>query len=410
VAGARRDRRRGEALTVRLLQICPRLPWPLTDGGVVGVYQITRILAGLGHEVTLVTNRPARADDPGELARWARVVTVPLPGRWGATAGRSLAGGQPLAFARFANPALRAAALDLAARERFDAVHVDHAHLGAVGLALRGATGLPFALREHNVETTIYERFAGVQPDPLRRALARLEAGRVRRAEARALAGAQRVFAITPEDRERILRLAPQARVVTIPACVDTDRLAPLEDPEDGPRVVWLGGLDWRPNADAVAWFVDRVWPGVRARAAGAEFHLVGRGTREFAARRRAPGVVGRGLVDDPRAAIAASNLAVVPLRVGGGMRLKILELMALQRATVATTVGAEGIRACPGEEIVLADEPGAFADAVTRLLEDRAERRRIARAARRRAEETYACGRVAEAYAAAYAALLAER
>src|SRR5262249_29504839 len=150
-------------------------------------------------------------------------------------------------------------------------------------------------------------------------------------------------------------------------------------------RVTFLGSMDWMPNQDGVEWFVREVWPAVRAAHPDATFHIVGRNPPgDIRSLSAAPGLTVLGGVPDVRPHLADASVVVVPLLVGGGTRLKIYEAMAMGRAVVSTTIGAEGLPVVPGEHYLCADTPAAFAAAVNQLLREHSSRSSLGSAADR--------------------------
>jgi glycosyltransferase involved in cell wall biosynthesis len=167
---------------------------------------------------------------------------------------------------------------------------------------------------------------------------------------------------------------------------------------------VFTGSLGYPPNADGLSFFLDEVWPLVRRAVPDAAFGIVGRDpVRQLLARNKREGITVTGPVADVRPYLARAGAVVVPLRAGGGTRLKILEAMATGAGIVSTRLGAEGLDVRPGRELLIADEPAAFARATSQLLTDGALRRRLGVAARRRAEERYDWGFAADALDAVY-------
>jgi glycosyltransferase involved in cell wall biosynthesis len=194
---------------------------------------------------------------------------------------------------------------------------------------------------------------------------------------------------------------------MVVPNVVDTDHYQP-SGAEEPCTVLYQGGMDWYPNRDAVEFFVSAILPRLRASVPEARFVVGGRSPSDEFRRRFAavPGIEFTGTVPDMRTEIARAAVCVVPLRIGSGTRLKILEAAAMAKPIVSTRVGAEGLDFVGGREIVLADEPKAFAEAVADLLRDASRRRELGRAARRRAQECYSLPVLRTAVSAAFAEL----
>jgi glycosyltransferase involved in cell wall biosynthesis len=242
----------------------------------------------------------------------------------------------------------------------------------------------------HNVEHQIWQRLALVERRWWRRLPLEFETRKLRRCEMAVIRRAARTAAVSDADRTVFVRDVPGAMVDVIPTGVDTSYFVPATSAEQPGRLVFSGSMDWYPNEDAVLDFASHVWPRLRAVRPDLTLTVVGRnpGPRVVEAGRTA-GFEVTGTVDDVRPHVGAAEVYVVPLRVGGGTRIKIFEALAMQKAVVSTTVGAEGLGLVPGRHFVAADGHDAFARAVLDLL-DRPDRRRLIAAAGRELVEEH--------------------
>jgi glycosyltransferase involved in cell wall biosynthesis len=224
----------------------------------------------------------------------------------------------------------------------------------------------------------------------------------MRRFERRTCTAARLTLAVSEPDRALLEETAPGARVVAIPTGVDTGYFSPRPGPER-PGLVFTGSMDWYPNEDGILHFAENTLPLIRREVPGTEVTVVGRdpSARLRAAAARA-GLRLTGTVADVRPYVAESAVYVVPLRVGGGTRLKIFEALAMAKPVVSTTVGAEGLPLVPGRHFIQADDPGAFAGAVVSLLRDPERRGALGREGRRLVEQHYAWPQVARRFEAA--------
>lgn len=257
----------------------------------------------------------------------------------------------------------------------------------------------PTILFEHNVEYMIWKRLCEVEGRGWRRALLTLEWRKMRRYERRACKQARLTVAVSEADRLLLSREAPEADIRAMATGVDTSYFQPGGNEKPG-TMVFTGAMDWYPNEDAVIDFTERILPLVRGAVPEASLTVVGRNPSErlkqIAAR---AGVRITGTVPDIRPHVANAAVCVVPLRVGGGTRLKIFEALAMGKAVVSTTIGAEGLPIKPGEHFLQADTPGEFADAVIGLLRDSGRRRAFGTVGRRLVEERYSWGQVARQF-----------
>jgi glycosyltransferase involved in cell wall biosynthesis len=247
---------------------------------------------------------------------------------------------------------------------------------------------------DHNAEYVMQQRAFETDIRQPRRWIAAayswVQGRRLRRYERRACRAADRVVAVSGTDAIALQHLDPGLDPFVVPNGVDlsfcSSPFQPLQDSE-GPGeqdLVFVGKMDFRPNVDAVLWFAGKVLPLIRNQVPGARLWVVGKDPHpRLAALREDPAVVLTGWVEDVRPYIVGSGVYVIPLRIGGGTRLKVLEAMGLGKAIVSTSLGCEGFELVPGRELILADEPEEFALATVDLLSNAAKRERLATAAR---------------------------
>jgi glycosyltransferase involved in cell wall biosynthesis len=282
----------------------------------------------------------------------------------------------------------------LLAEFRYDLIHVEWVPYAVY----RESWRVPCVVAAHNVETDLWSRLAQADSSPARRWFLGLQARRMARFERISFAGAAFATAVSAEDARRIEGWGC-ARVALVPNGVDLEGCPFLpEEAVEPERVLFIGALDWRPNVDGIHWFLREVHPRLKERVA-CKLWLVGRNPPRWLLdpKNVPPGVEVVGEVPDVRPFLERSAVSIVPLRAGGGSRLKILEAFAHGRPVVSTTVGAEGLTAVNGRDLLLADEPVAFAEAIARLLADAARRRELAAAGRRLVEAEYGWQRIAE-------------
>lgn len=371
---------------MRILQIVTQLPHPPDSGGRAAVLGAVAEM-GRRHRITLVGFSTSERD--GEAVRalerhCERVVAVPRAPRAPArVAVAALLRDEPHPIAPFASAEMRRAVADVARQQEFDLAQIEFIHMARYAAELPPA--LPRLLRQHNVESAILERFAPLADGALRRRYVAWQAARLRRYEARALALFDRCVAMTEVDAAALRALAPAVRVDAVPAGVDLERFRPgvVAVSAERLRVATTGDYSWAPTADGLRFLVEEVWPRVRAAEPSARLSVVGRAPpTAIAARHGRDGVEVRGPVPDVRPEILRASVFAVPTRAGSGLRIKVLEAMALGRAVVSTPVGCEGIEARPGEHLRVASGAESLAAEIVRLLRDSDEAARLGRAA----------------------------
>jgi polysaccharide biosynthesis protein PslH len=380
---------------LRLAFISPIFLFPLDAGGKIRSSNILRGLKGGAFEITLLS--PA---SEAEQARHAQDIAsvcdhfIPWrasrPARWQRVL--HLLQGLPVSVAADRS-AEGLAAVAQAARAGFDLMVFDFVHAAVLmPPALPGAS-LCFT---HNVEAEILARHAEQARSPWMRALWRQQHAKMERYEVAALRRFTSVVAVSERDATHFQKRLGLPHVHAIPTAVDLDHFAytePAAVPTGQPATVsFTGSMDSAANIEGARWFIQAIWPRVLAQQPQARFVVVGRNPPAglVALGAKVPGVHFTGSVPDVRPLVQGSQVAVIPLQVGGGTRIKAFEAMAMGVPVVSTSLGVEGLPVVAGEHFVQADEAQAFADAVLALLDKLPQRQRLARAARHLVESRY--------------------
>jgi glycosyltransferase involved in cell wall biosynthesis len=381
---------------VRVLFVALDPPFPATNGHRIRTAEMLKALAADGHAVTFVSFREEEesvdAEALNSLCRMVELVPPTISGRAGVAThvGRLRALMTPLPYTayRFSSQAMQVSLARHLSTGQFDLIVCDQAFSIT---NLPRAKVAPIVIDTLQISFVLLRRYLQGAHNPLIRAYAGIEHAKMRRWELAACARASALVACSEIERRQYAALCPRTPVFLVPNVVDTDRFLPVEDP-GGLTTLYTGGMDWHPNRDAVTFFAATILPELRALVPGVTFRIAGR-TPDEAFRRRfvdVPGLEFTGTVPDMRAEIGRATVCVVPLRIGSGTRLKILEAGAMGKAIVSTRLGAEGLDFRDGEEIVLVDDPRSFAQAVAALLHDAPRRIALGRAARRRVEKEY--------------------
>ncbi len=361
---------------MRLLQVCNKIPFPAHDGGSVAIMNLNRGLAKLGHEVALLAMetrkhplRPCDRDHPPCAGTFfsVRVNTGFRPG----ALIRSLFGNTiPYMAARFVSASFDKELSKIAAAGNFDIIQLEGSYLLPYISTLRRHTGALIALRSHNIEHVIWERMAKERHSAPARIAYNLLARRLKKFESRFLNKCDLLVPITSHD-DRMLKLMGSRRpsfvcrsgydVADIPAAGQAHR-----------SVYFLGSLDWLPNRRGLSWFISGVLPGLRRKYPDLLFSVAGRNApHAFVRRLIRAGVRFIGEVADARSFVLSQGILVVPLFSGSGMRVKIIEAMALGKAVVTTPTGAEGLDAADGRELLMAHDAESFMSHLFRLLDN---------------------------------------
>jgi polysaccharide biosynthesis protein PslH len=300
-------------------------------------------------------------------------VETALPGRI-AGAARAVAGGLPLRYAEYASPAIGAALADLLSRRWVDIVHFDHLHMAQLVPIARAIQ--PWAHRvvdAHNVEATVAERVAKSRAWPAG-SLARVHAARVRRLEMALVQQMDAVIACSGTDAAELARMGARA-VHVVPNSTPVPAPVAARERRD---VVFVGSLDWWPNADAAIRLAREIWPLCRGELGGSRLVIVGRNPPAMVRRLAGDGVVVTGSVDSVQPYLASAWATAMPIRAGSGTRIKILEAWSSRVPVVATALAAEGLPYRDGANLLVAETPAEFATALRRLHADEALRLRL--------------------------------
>jgi polysaccharide biosynthesis protein PslH len=393
---------------VHILWIKTEFLHPVDKGGRIRTYQMLRALRR-DHRITYLTldDGTAAPDAEERASEYADVVErVSFAPAAKGTAGfyldllRNIGSRLPYAVARYRSHALRERVRALCATADIDVVVCDFL---APSLNVPDGLNQPTVLFQHNVESMIWERHATVATHPVKRAYMRTQWQRMLRHERVECTRFDQVVAVSPEDATVFRDQFGVRNVSHVPTGVDTEYFRPSGAVTKAPHeIVFTGSMDWMPNEDAIRWFVADILPRIRARVPDVSLTIVGRNPPAAV---RALGdsessITVTGSVPDVRPYIERAALFIVPIRIGGGTRLKIFEAMAMERPVVSTTIGAEGLPVRDGVDAVLADSPEAFADAVIRLLLEPERAAAIGQAAAAVVRAEYGWDRVAERFA----------
>lgn len=379
---------------MRILFLSQLLPYPLDAGPKIRAHYVLRHLAEAGHDVTLLcfARQDDRQTDMAALQGLCRAIeTVLLPrsrGRDLWDGFRSLLSSTPFLILRDQLPEMRQRVDHVLASRSFDALHADQ--LWMAPYALRCPTVPVKVLDQHNAVFKVPQRLARHQPNPWLRALVGVEASRLEAYERQTVTQFDRVVWVSKDDRDAVSARSsgPPARHDIIPIAVDPVEQQPIRRPSPF-RVTFLGGLHWPPNAEGVRWFAERVWPTVAEAVPGAILTVIGKGS-PGGLPRGGPTIEVAGYVPRLQPYLAETAAFVVPLLSGAGMRVKILDAWCWGLPVVSTSVGAEGIDVCDGENILLGDTETRLAECLVRVLRDGIVAKRLADGGRATVERTY--------------------
>jgi sugar transferase (PEP-CTERM/EpsH1 system associated) len=392
-----------------------RLLHPLHGGDRIRTYQMLRELRKEHHITYLTLRTPADSDEAVERASeyCQELITVPHPVKnqrslafYLEVLGNTLWGRYPFLGRKYLSREItrRLGGLSSPAHQpRFDLLVCDYLAPMVNFLELPSRPAVPSLLFQHNVESVIFQRHAETAGSFLKRMLYGRQWKMLRKFEQRSAQFVDGQVAVSEQDAAYFRNELGMRNVLgAVPTGVDCDFFQPPREPASKPVLAFLGSMDWDANQDAVNWFAGEILPRIRAKVPAAEFLVIGRNPPAAlrALAERDPGIRITGTVPDVRPLMAEAAGMVLPLRVGGGTRIKIYEAMAMGAPVVSTTIGAEGLDVEHDKNILLADTAESFADQAIGLLSDRQRAAAIAKAARLHVAEKYSWATVAEIFA----------
>ena len=394
---------------MRIVWLKTELLHPVDKGGKIRSYNMLKELKRSCHITYLTLDDGTAEANARELATeyCHELVTIPHRVREKFTPGFyvdlvvNLTSDLPYAIKKYESSAMRDEIAKRVAQSRFDVLVCDFL---APAVNVPRGVACPSVLFQHNVEAMIWKRHYEVQTNAAKKSYLFRQWQKMRAFEAKACPEFDCVIAVSREDRELMEEEYGLKDVYDVPTGVDTEFFRPNRQRERRPEnLVFTGSMDWLPNEDAIRYFTEQILPRVRQSVPNVTLTVVGRnpypGLLELS--KRDPAVIVTGRVDDVRPFMDEAAVYIVPLRIGGGTRLKIYEAMAMEKPIVSTSIGAEGLPVENGKQIVLADTPETFADAVVQLIQEPRLAEEIGQRAAAKVRQNFGWDKVAESFAA---------
>ena len=389
---------------MKILWLKTELLHPVDKGGKIRTYHLLKQLKA-DHHVTYLTlddgsapvDAAASANEYcDELIRVPHLTRAKFSAGFYAELALNLASSLPYAIRKYKSEAMTRAIVAATSKDRFDVVICDFL---APAVNLPRDLKTPVVLFQHNVEAEIWRRHYEVQQNPVKRLYLYRQWRKMQRFERDACRRVDSVIAVSEADSKMMERDYGVAQVHNIPTGVDVDFFKPANGAHVRPNsLVFTGSMDWLPNEDAINYFTQQILPLIRQSIPDVSITVVGRNPSrhlvELGEREASIKVTGR--VEDVRPYMENAAAYVVPLRIGGGTRLKIYEALAMEKPTISTTIGAEGLDISNGEDLLLADTPADFANAVIRVLNEPALARQLGSHGAQTVRERYGWKQVA--------------
>jgi sugar transferase (PEP-CTERM/EpsH1 system associated) len=382
---------------MRVLYFSPRIAWPVISGAHLRDFYFAQYLAQKA-QLTYIGLVADDAEKQADLLRQqlgndAQVIALRRDATYRRTnILRGLIGPTPLNVLNYTSPRVLAEVDRIVREQSFDTIQIESMHLIAYARRIRQlAPQSRLILDWHNIESEILARYAENDSNPLRAWYARRTSDLSRNVENELLRLCDAHTVCSGREREVLHQRVPEARIEVVGNGVDCEFFAGNPTP-GGARndVLFMGRMDYHANIDAALYFASKTWPLIHARRPELRLVIVGAQPAKAILALREQGITVTGTVDDVRPYYQSALTSVVPLRVGGGTRLKVLEAMAAGTPVISTTLGAEGLEVTPGKDILIADSPQAMADAVVSLQAGSQQWREIAANGRRLVKAKY--------------------
>lgn len=363
---------------MRILIIVNKIPYPPKDGGSIATLTLARNFVKLGHQVDILTMNTSkhyfRLDQlPLELSRSIRFIGVDTPALISPIEALKnlLFSDKAYIAERFYTEKFRDSLELLLDEEEYDVIQLEGSYMGMYMPSIRAHSSAKVSMRAHNLEFEIWERTAKNASFPKNYYFSNL-AKRIKKLEVKQLNEFDAMIPITSRDGKILQSLGCKIPVHTTPTGFDVDGTKLDLSKQEFPSVFHIGALDWPPNQEGLLWFFDKIWPIVVKKHPHLKFYLAGRNAPDWIKTMKVKNLVFIGEVESAIEFMNSKAIGVVPLLSGSGMRIKIVEGMALGKAQVTTKIGAEGNPAKDGKELMIADEPSEFAAKIIELVENK--------------------------------------
>ncbi len=366
---------------MKILQLTNKIPYPPKDGGSIATLNISMGLHSLGHEITLLGMNTSKhyfdmKDLPEMLKSRIDIRDVRVDTKISFTAAfkNLVFSSLPYNAERFFNKDFTHTLINLLQEKDFDVVQLEGLYMAWYINIIRKYSKALIALRAHNIEHEIWQRVAMQERSFLKKIYFRILARRIKKFKLRILNTYDLLLPITRRDASHYFELGNTRPAFVVPAGYDISRFNPDSVEINFPGIFFIGTLDWFPNQEGIVWFLDKVWEKLLNMNPGLEFHVAGRNAPVWLEEKlkSKEGLIYYGEIDDAYAFIARNAIMVAPLFSGSGMRVKIIEGMALGKTIVTTTIGAEGIPVSDGINIIIEDDPDHFVQKIDLLIKNK--------------------------------------
>lgn len=399
--------------SMRILQLCKKFPYPLKDGESIAVTHLSKALHQMGCELTLLAmNTTKHHFDlnklPVEYSFFKEIYSIDVDttlNTWDAF--KNLINRKSYHVSRFESDEFNSKLIELLSKNRYDVIQLETLYLAPYIETIERYSDAIISLRAHNIEHEIWERIIDHHPNNPRKWYLKHLTKQLKKYEIDQFEKYDLLIAFTERDMSKFRKLGYSNGAITSPIGIELNLYQPKENTNQKTSISFIGALDWMPNAEALHWFLHKVWHKINNRFPDYELHVAGRNCPESIKSLKTNKVTIHGEVDDSNKFISSHPLMVVPLLSGSGMRVKILEGMALGKVIITTSLGLEGIPATDMENILIADTPEDFLGCFEYLHNHPKEVARIGKNAVQFVSERYDTYKIAATLIAKYKSLI---
>lgn len=375
---------------MKILQLCKKFPFPLKDGEAIAVTFLSKALSELGCEITLLSMNTRKhysnlSKIPNDFDHYQAIHTTDIDTSLNLKdAFLNLFSSQSYHVSRFIDGSFENRLIEILKSQKFDVVQLETLYLAPYMSTIKANSDALITMRAHNVEFEIWERITRNTRFLPKKLYLNYLTKKLKRFELDQLNHYDYLVSVTEKDLLNFQRLGYKNGAISSPIGLDTRRY-PSSSVRNGSglKLCFIGSLDWRPNIEGFNWFVKEVWPLIHKKYPQIELHVAGRNTPSYILNMKKPNMFIHGEVNDAIDFINECDVMVVPLFSGSGMRVKILEGMALAKVVVSTKLGLEGIDAEDGEEVLIANDPISFVKQIGYCAKYKEELYRIGNSAR---------------------------
>ena len=362
---------------MRILQLCNKFVYPPKDGGAIGIFNYTKAFSALGNEVTVLAMNTSKhpydikdlPEDVKKMAEWISIdvdnAVKPI------SAFISLLQNRSYNIARFISSEYNEKLIELLNQKEFDIIQLEGLYLSPYLETIRAFSQARIVMRSHNIEHEIWQRSADNEKSFLKRLYLKILAKQMRSYEISRLNKYDLMTSVTERDAQMLKTFGCELPIHVCPAPYDETVLKADKTKMEYPSLFFIGALDWMPNVEGLEWFLKIVWENISLKFPDLKFYIAGR-SADKAKLPEMKNVVVVGEVENAYEFMNSKGVMIVPLLSGSGIRVKIIEGMALGKTIVTTSLGAEGIPCKDGQNILIADTPEAFADKITKCINEK--------------------------------------